>query len=169
MISFDKQISEEEFNITYEKYARSLGKIAYGYLHNKEEAEDIIQIVFIKLLTSHKTFDDENHLKYWLIRVTTNASIDYLRKNRKSIIANDVALSAIDPSADKKYDEYLIKKAVDNLPIKYRTIIICYYYNNLSIDDISCALGVSSRTVYRNLNKAKEILKKELEVNINEW
>lgn len=80
-------ISEEEFSKKYNLYSQLLFNISYGYTHNIEDAEDILQEVFMKYLKLTPTFASEQEEKYWLIRVTINASISLTRKSyrKKSV------------------------------------------------------------------------------------
>lgn len=68
------KISEEEFSKKYNMYSQLLFNISYGYTHNKEDAEDILQ-EFMKYIKLNPSFPSEQEEKYLLIRVTINASI----------------------------------------------------------------------------------------------
>jgi RNA polymerase sigma-70 factor (ECF subfamily) len=160
-------VSEEEFEEIYSKYSKSMSKIAYGYVQSMNDVEDVLQDVFMKLLTSKKVFDDENHLNYWLIRVTTNQSIDVLRKRVRSreIISSVVTENVTDSSNEDSLRNAELREAIDKLPPKLKKIIIYSYYDSMPVEEIALALDTSTRTVYRLLRKAKGILKSELEAN----
>lgn len=69
-----------------DQYMKLLLRIAYSYVKNAEDAEGIVQEVFVKLMQRELDFDDTDHEKSWLIRVTINLSLDYLKAaGRKNI------------------------------------------------------------------------------------
>ena len=68
---------EQQYNEIVEKYSDMIFRIAYQYLFNNYDAEDIVQEVLVKLLTKKVIFKDEEHVKSWLIRVTINQCLDY--------------------------------------------------------------------------------------------
>ena len=77
--------TEQRYNEIVENYSDMIFRIAYQYLFNKYDAEDIVQEVFVKLLTKRVIFKDEEHIKSWLIRVTINQCLDYKKSLTKEI------------------------------------------------------------------------------------
>lgn len=155
-------ISNEEFKIKYSMYAQELMNISYGYTKNLEEAKDIIQNAFIKLINRAKGFKSLSHEKYWLIRVTINECKDLLRKKAKYTNIDDNSIdSLINFEDDKKL--HIIAELVKKLPDKYKSVIILFYYDNQSIDTISKAIGISESAVKKRLERARNILKNEME------
>ena len=76
-------MTDLEFDNTVKRYIGMLYRIAFNYLKNKEDSEDAIQNVFIRLFRYGKSFKSEEYLKAWLIRVTINESKRILSSNRK--------------------------------------------------------------------------------------
>ena len=88
----DKE-KENEFNTAYDLYADMLYKIAYLHTADKDESEDVLQEVFIKLLYKSPSFKDSEHKKAWLIKTTTNQCKDFLKSSRrKNLPLNDEIL-----------------------------------------------------------------------------
>ena len=118
-------MTNDEFNRIYNAYYKLLLHVAFDYLHSKNDAEDIIQDVFMKLYESRKQFNDDEHLKYWLIKVTNNKCIDHLRhiKNKEMLISNDHI--DILNNQDNKEDslQKRVQEAIDKLNINDKTII----------------------------------------------
>ena len=86
IIEFDNQ----RFDDLYQKYAGIVFRTAYNFLLNKDDAEDIVQEVFIKYFISNKAFNDDNHEKAWVLTVTANLSKNVLRsKSRQNLELND--------------------------------------------------------------------------------
>lgn len=65
-------MTKEAFACLAEKYIDTVFRVAFNYLRSKADAEDVAQNVFLKLLREKKDFDNEDHVKRWLIRVTVN-------------------------------------------------------------------------------------------------
>ena len=86
IIEFDNQ----RFDDLYQKYAGIVFRTAYNFLLNKDDAEDIVQEVFIKYFISNKAFNDDNHEKAWILTVTANLSKNVLRsKSRQNLELDD--------------------------------------------------------------------------------
>ena len=84
------KISEKQFDYAYQEYAKELLYIAYGYTRNKEDSIDIMQNAYVALLESNKKFESNEHIKYFLIRVTINESKNFLKShNKQKVIKNN--------------------------------------------------------------------------------
>lgn len=156
----DKRDLEKEFDAKYNDYGKMLFKIAFLYVGNSADAEDILQDVFVKYLSGSYSFKDGNHEKAWFIRVTQNKSIDFLkRKGRKNISLDDISTFTYEKSSDSVD----IIKEILALPEKYKSSVILYYYNDYSVEEISKILKISKSAVKMRLKRSREILKTELE------
>lgn len=150
------------------RYKDTVYRIAFAQCPCRQDAEDVFQDVFLKLYNYGGDFSDEEHLKSWLIRVTLNCC-KLLRRSawfrKRTELADDIAETA--HSEENETAEAVIA-AVRALPEKYRPIVEMYYYEEMSCADIAEALGLNSATVRTRLKRAREKLKKELEVFENE-
>lgn len=156
----DKRDLEKEFDVKYNDYGKMLFKIAFLYVGNSADAEDILQDVFTKYLSGKYSFKDACHEKAWFIRVTQNKSLDFLkRKGRKNISLEDIATFTYEKSSD--YSDIL--KEILALPQKYKSSVILYYYDGYSVEEISKILKISKSAVKMRLKRSREILKTELE------
>jgi len=156
------------------KYSEMLYRLAFAKTGNSHDAQDIVQETFLKLVRSQKTFNDEEHRKAWLIRVTVNAGKNlnlsaHKRRNvgddgnRPEAGKNDENLSLIETKA-------VVYPAVMALPEKYRTIIHLFYYEDMQIEQICRVTGLGRNTVKSRLHRARALLKEELEeVDFNEY
>lgn len=159
------KMTEQEFNVKYELYAQQLFNISYGYVRNVQNAEDIVQNCFIKLLENKKDFKTVNDEKYWLIRVCINECINFVKSShqKKVILANELIFSTSDQQQNVK-EEHQLLLIVSSLPEKYRVVIICYYYDQLKCSEISHLLGISEATVRKRLERARDMIKTKMEV-----
>lgn len=148
---------DEHIQQMVQKHIKSIARVAYSYVRNIQDAEDIAQDTFIGYLEYQGKFKSEEHEKAWLIRVCINKSKNFLKsgwnKSRNPLPENLEALSL---------EENYVLEAVLDLDEKYRIPIHLYYYEGYSIKDISRFLSLPSGTVGTRLARGKEQLKKQL-------
>ena len=158
------RMTEEQFEEKYYLYSQELFNIAYGYTRNVQETEDIVQNVFIKFLQCNKRFETSNDELYWLIRVTINESINFVKSShKKKIVLNDDIVHSTSDQTKEKVDKALIEEIVKILPEKYKTIIILFYFDNLKTAQISKLLNLPEPTVRKRLERGRNILKSKME------
>lgn len=158
------EITTEYIGELVDKYGDMVLRLAYTYLKNKADAEDIVQDVFLRIIDKKPDFNDENHIKAWLARVTFN-----LCKNKLNLFWNKNRCSADEVPEESAYDEYNtgteVEDAVMSLPENYKTAVHLYYYEGYSTSEISKIMGKSVITVRSFLHRArlklKEMLKEE--------
>ena len=159
------KISEKQFDYAYQEFAKELLYIAYGYTRNKEDSIDIMQNAYVALLESNKKFESIEHIKYFLIRVTINESINFVSSHSfKKVIRNSDYVINI-PETKKEELPYDLSEIVNALPEKYKTIIILYYYDDMKIKDISNVLKISKSAVKKRLERARNLIKEIIERN----
>lgn len=151
---------ENEFEEKYDTYGVMLYRIAYLYLGNAADSEDVLQDVFTKYLFGKKKFNSVDHEKAWLIKITQNACLDLLRKSgRKNINTDDVSV-AVQAETDTQQD--VIRNVLELTP-KYKNVIILYYYSGYSVEEIAHILSISISAVKKRLQRGREMLRMELE------
>lgn len=159
------KISQEQFDFVYKEYAKELLQIAYGYTKNKEDSIDIMQNAYIAVLESNKRFESNEHIKYFLIRVTINESINFVKSySKKKVLCNNDIIMNI-PETKKDELSYDISEIVNTLPEKYKTIIVLYYYDGMKIKDISKVLKMKESAVKKRLERARNLVKEIIERN----
>jgi RNA polymerase sigma-70 factor (ECF subfamily) len=151
--------SHGDINSTIEYYSGTIYKIAFSYTKDTTTSDDILQDVLIKYMTDITTFQDEEHKKAWLIRVTINECKRFFRGiwNLRRIPLEDIY-----PFMDT--DKHEVFYAVMELPQKYRVVIHLYYYEELSVKEISTALHMKENTIMSLLYRARKMLKNIMEV-----
>jgi len=158
------ELSRERFEKIYKLYSQELINISYGYTKNFDDSFDIVQNAFYKLFTSNKKFKTNNDEKYWLIRVTINESKDFLRKKKKTTIVDTEVLDIIQKDSKNNNEKIqLLKMLIRKLPEKYKSVIILHYYDLLPIKEISIILNISENAVKKRLERARKMLKEEME------
>lgn len=144
-----------------EKYSNMVYRLALTRTKSKENSEDVYQEVFLRLSRKLPNFESEEHEKAWLIKVTINCSKNLLNSNflkYNSELKEEIAFET-----KERHDIYY---AVQELPLKYRTIIHLYYYEQYKINEISKILNISENTIKSRLARAREKLKQKIEGGI---
>ncbi len=137
----------------FERYYNTVYRLAFARMKNVNDAEDVLMTVFLRLVSSKICFNDEEHIKAWLIKVTVNAS--------KSLLTSAVfRLSApLDDSPETEMQEKSeVYYAVLELPSRYRTVVHLFYYEGYSVKEIADILGAKEATVKTWLRRAREKL-----------
>lgn len=142
-----------------QRYTRNMYRLAFSYCRNREDAEDVVQEVFLKLLRQKSEFLDEQKLRSWLLKVTVNACMDLLRSPWRGRCC--ALEEATEPTVLMQEESELVL-AVLNLPAKYRGVIHLYYYEDYSITEIAGILNVSESAVRMRLMRARQKLKEQL-------
>lgn len=142
-----------------ETYSDMIVRIAYQNLQNRTDSEDMMQEVFIKLLRADVSFESEEHLKAWLIRVTINQCRDLLKSawRRKTVNLSEASDYAFDE------EDRSILQDLRSLSAPYRNVIYLYYYEGYALSEIAQFTGESINTVNSRLQRARKKLKLTLE------
>lgn len=152
-----------------QKYGSELKRIAYLYVNDQVECEDIIQEVFISCYQNLDQFRNEASYKTWLIRITINKCKDY---RKRWSIKNLIFKPAINPlntsqSIEEEYIQQLnsdeIVEQIASLSGKYKEVLILYYYQEMNMKEISDVLNISVNTVKSRLLRGKDALKRKIE------
>lgn len=149
-------------------YGDMVFRLAFARLQNKADAEDVYQSVFLQLYRSASEFASAEHLKAWLIRVTSNACTDLVRKRERKPEVSWDALDMPEPHActsaansSRVHDE--LDEALARLTDEQRGIVHLYYYEGFSAQEIGRILGENPVTVRTHLMRARKALKISLE------
>ncbi|NLJ97613.1 MAG: sigma-70 family RNA polymerase sigma factor [Clostridiales bacterium] len=164
-----------EIEALIEEYGNDVLRTAYMYVKDVHTAEDIFQEVFIKVDKNLTNFRGNSSIKTWIIRITINACKDYLKSayKRRVIPMEEYQEDAIVSQSD--YDEVenqdtsdLIKKSILSLPTKYRDIVLCVYFQEMTILEAANTLKIPEGTAKSRLSRAREKLKDMLEGRISD-
>lgn len=153
-----------DFSIKYNLYGSMVFKIAMVNLSNRDDAEEIMQEAFYKLLYKAPEFNDDEHEKAWLIRITINLCRDILRSVWHKRV---VKMEEIETYYDAPSDSRVMKEIVE-LPVKYKTVIYLYYFEDYSIKQISEILKTKESAIKMRLQRGRQLLKIELKGPENE-
>ena len=138
-----------------ETYSDMLLRIAINRVRSMTEAEDIVQAVYLRLMTRQPRFKSPEHERAWLIRTAINLCLDYHKSasRRTSVPLND-DIAAAQPTENAE-----VLEAVWHLPERDRYIVYLYYYEELPVKEIASLLDEQTGTITSRLSRARKKLK----------
>ena len=151
-------MEKQEVARLYDIYSRDVYRLALGYLRSTQDAEDICQSVFLKLLETNPILLSQKE-KAWLLKCTANACKNHLKsfwKQHTEQLHDNIVF------CDNKGRE--LWSVVGTLPPKYRAVIHLYYYEGYQQDEIAGILGITRTAVQTRMQRARKLLEKELNV-----
>lgn len=161
---------ERAFNEIVRNYSERLYWHVRALVLSHDDADDLMQEIFIKIWTALPSFRGDAQLFTWLYRIATNEALNFMRKTRLKrmlsfgTITPDVERTrADDPYFDGKKAEALLLKAVAKLPDKQRTVFMMRYHEDLKYEEISDILDTSVGALKASYHIAYEKVKKALE------
>ncbi len=155
----EKQILE-----IYQRNVDVVYRISLSYLKKPQDAEDVVQSTFLKIIEKNIEFDNQDHERAWLIRTATNACKNYLgywffRKRDSADLLDNL------PGQDEEGESLL--ELVLSLPQRYKATLYLYYYEGFDSNEIAELLRKSPSTIRTHLERGRTYLKTLLEVDNN--
>ncbi|WP_227939507.1 sigma-70 family RNA polymerase sigma factor [Alkalihalobacillus deserti] len=163
------QPNERRLEHLMDQYGEQLIRLAYTYVKDWGKAEDIVQDVFLTCYLKLDSFRHESSYKTWLYRITINRCKDNFKRWSFKNIFYYASLSdkrhPVEESPESVFLNKINKEEIESLiftlPIIYREMIILFYYEEMSLRQISQLLDVKSSTLKSRLSRARELLKKK--------
>ena len=149
-----------DFETAAEKYRDNIYAIAFNFFKNSSDADDVVQDVLLKLYRTERTFESDEHVRNWLLRVAVNQckKISISSWFRKNMPLEEYAES-LQYETPEESDLFF---AVMALPKKYRAIVHLYYYEDYSTREIAEMLRLKEPTVRTRLLRARKTLKERV-------
>jgi RNA polymerase sigma-70 factor, ECF subfamily len=157
----------EAFATLVERYDRAVYHLSYRMLHHVEDARDVTQEAFFKAFRSLRTFKPGAKFSTWIFAIAYHACCD--RLSRRKHDSSDELPDRADPSQGPEQqaiaadDAGRLRRAIDALPEKYRTVITLFHLQGQQYEEIANVLGLPMGTVKTHLFRAKEQLRRLLE------
>ena len=162
---------QRAFKLLVDTYQLMVVNTCYAFVHDRDEAEDIAQDVFVQVFESLGRFRFESKLSTWLYRIAVNRSIKHCKSPRGRAIKIDIdswkqqeVAQSVEMPQQQILEEQeqieLLHKAIDKLPENQRTALILNKYEELSYKEIADVMGVSLSSVESLLFRAKNNLEK---------
>jgi len=139
------------------RWQKRLWHYAYGLTGNSEAAWDITQESWLGIIKGLRKLHDPANFRAWVYRITTNKSIDWIKKSRA---VKQVSIEEIQEHRHKDKKDTGVKELLEKLDMKKRVVLSLYYFEQLSISEVSAALNIPKGTVRSRLHNARKELKK---------
>jgi RNA polymerase sigma-70 factor (ECF subfamily) len=175
---------QEAFKRLMKKYHNAIAHLIMRMVGNQGDVEDLTQEAFIKAFNSLQSFNDEFAFSTWLYKIATNNCIDYLRKRKLKTFSIDRPIGSDDgqqqyeipdnshtPDSDILRDQQssAIQRAIDDLPEKYRLVIVMRHQEERSYEEIAAELDLPLGTVKAHIFRAREMLYKQLRGKVGNY
>lgn len=148
----------------WEEFIDRLGKFIGKYVSDKDDSEDLLQEVLIKIYKNLDNLEQEEKVYPWIYQIARNSIIDYYRRKNKmtsNLELEDIAVYDGEESSNEDI-AICIKNMINSLPEKYKQVIILSEYQNLTYKEISQRLGISISGVKSRTLRARKLLKNML-------
>ncbi len=158
--------SKDFISEAVETYSDMIFKIAYNITCNRDDAFDVCQDVFVRLIRNKKKIKNNEHLKAWLIRAAVNCAKSNRTQafNRHRVSLDEAVNLPYTDNCDSGID---IISVLMKLPEKYRITIHLFYYEELDIDGIAHILSITKSGVKSRLSRGRTLLRKIIEKESN--
>jgi RNA polymerase sigma-70 factor (ECF subfamily) len=171
-----RQDDLDALGVLFERYRDRVFRTALVIVRDPAVAEDILQDCFLKVYANAQRIDTERPLAPWLYRVTVNLSYTWLSrgKNRRTSLEAvvDMLISPMKQAPDRLTEQtelrQNVRKAINDLSIDQRVVVVLYYLNALNLQDIAEILDLPIGTVKSRLFYARENLRGKLGTNM-QW
>jgi RNA polymerase sigma-70 factor (ECF subfamily) len=148
--------SVKALDMLVSRWQKRLWRYAYNLTGDSEAARDITQDSWLGIIKNLRKLNDPANFKAWAYRITTNKSIDWMRKNRA---VKQISIEEIhDHQREEKKDSGL-KELLEKLDVRKKAVLSLYYFEQLSVSEISTALKIPKGTVRSRLHSARKELK----------
>lgn len=159
-----KKGHEDAYRQVIEEYGNKLLRTCYLVLEDKGEAEDVVQETFIKVFQKLNTFKEDSGLYTWIYSIALNLCRDRLRKKHDILTLEDewIENSDVESCVEKNIDREVLKKELFQMNSIYREVLVLFYFEDLSIKEISNLLNEKEGTIKSKLSRGRTILKTSL-------
>jgi RNA polymerase sigma-70 factor (ECF subfamily) len=152
---------DEAITLLLPAFRRKVFGLAYSILRDRESAEDVTQEVFIKVWRALPGYDGRASISTWIYTITRNASVSALRaRHPQSSLSDPEVMEAAEanypgPATDVLAERAAILKIVDRLPTKQRQVVMLFYMEEQSHEEVATMLAIPVGTVKTLLHRAR--------------
>lgn len=159
----------EAFGVLVERYEAKLLRYARKFLFGYHDAEDQVQIVFLKAFTNIRDFNTRRRFSPWLYRIAHNEFLNAIRKRGReplpffdpdTLFPHPVARERTDAVVLEQELKELLEQCLDKLDPKYREALVLYYFENMNYQEIAEVMQLPVSTVGVRLKRGKDMLRK---------
>ncbi len=154
------RMDEGRFEDLYRRYANDVLRVSYFYLGDRQQAEDVTQDVFVRLLTNAPDLE-EGREKAWLLKVALNRCRDLWRAawvKRVVLGSPAMELTPAPDQMDERLERQELMYAIRRLPADFRDVILLHYYQGYGISEMADMLKVPEGTISSRLSRGRKKL-----------
>ena len=153
-------MQDDKFRAAVERHRDMVFRLAYTYMRDAADADDVAQDVFVKLLRRDGSFESDEHLRNWLVRVTINQCRSLFRRPWRRVEQIESYAETLAMPSEEHVDLFV---HLMRLPERYRIPLVLYYWGHYSTAEVADLLHVPPATVRTRLVRARAKLRKLLE------
>lgn len=139
-------------------YEKAMYFLAFSMVRNETDAAEIISESIYRAYKNLDSLKNKNAFKPWILKIVHNTCVDYIRKNTTIISFSDDIEPVNDGTENEIVTALSLKEAVNSLKLPYRTVVILYYYENMSIPEIAKITNTTGIAVKQRLSRARKQL-----------
>jgi RNA polymerase sigma-70 factor (ECF subfamily) len=176
LVRLIREHDQERFSEIIDRYQTKLFVYLFRLVGDRDEAQDLLQDVFLKSYRNLASYDTNRKFSSWIYRIAHNEAVNYIKRRSlkrfipwESVTAtkDQLDLSSAEEGAEdawiRKEMNQAVAAAIDRLPMKYRQVLTLRYWSDKSYEEISEILGRPINTVGTLINRAKRKLATEME------
>jgi RNA polymerase sigma-70 factor (ECF subfamily) len=162
----------EAFGVLVERYEGKMKRYAHRFLFGYDDAEDLVQEVFVKAYINIQSFDAERKFSSWLYRIAHNEFINAIKKKKReplpffdpdNLFPHPLAPEQADSELNRKEVAQMLETCLDKLNVKYREILVLYYFEDMDYREIAEVLKIPVATVGVRLKRGRDIMRSLIE------
>jgi len=169
LVTIIRDKNQELYTEIVKRYEEKLKRYALVFVHDNDQAEDVLQITFIKAFENLKSFNIKKKFSSWIYRILHNEAINYIKKHKREVSLDD-STEAYKIASDVDHNDEIEKEEVktflnehmDKLSIKYREPLALFYLDEYSYEEISEILRMPVGTVGTRVSRGRILLKKSM-------
>lgn len=151
-------IDKDTFCRLVRQNEKAMYSVAFSILSNESDAADAISEAIYRAYKSLDTLKNEYAFKPWILRIVRNCAVELVRSNKNLLSIDDVEVEE-SSSENEIVTALALRKAVEQLKQPYKEVVVLYYYEDLSIAQISKITGASVVTAKQQLSRARKMLR----------
>ncbi|MBS4200577.1 sigma-70 family RNA polymerase sigma factor [Bacillus sp. FJAT-49732] len=153
-----KDVNELFFTCIHD-HKEDFYRLAFSYVKNKQDALDIVQESIKKALISIEAIKNPSSIKSWFYKIVVRTAIDFLRKQKKLTLVDDQTIEYLRQGKEDEYKDIDLHKALDELPLQYKTVIILRFFEDIKIEEIAEIVDENINTVKTRLYRGLKLLR----------
>lgn len=167
--SLVQQGNKDAFGMLIDRYEKKITRYANKFLYNYQDREDAVQDVFIKAYRNIQSFRTTERFSPWIYRIAHNTFINVVRKQSKekmtsfdtdTLFGLAIADPTIETNQEQKRDREILEQCLDKLDVKYREVLVLFYFEEKGYEEIASILQIPKATVGVRLARGRERMKR---------